>query len=159
MAMDVSRMRFFMSDESSDRYSHSGNQLTEPQWPQGVPLEIHNDAAGNTWFTLRGESDQALLIGGHMDSVPNGGWLDGCLNVLAGVEGLRRIAAGGAPPVTGALVHGADRGGGPPRWTRSPPLSESSSARAGSSGTGSPGAARPRTRARLRWTSDATRSQ
>src|SRR5690242_3724362 len=39
--------------------------------------EIHNDAAGNTWFTLRGNSEKALLIGGHIDSVPNGGWLDG----------------------------------------------------------------------------------
>ena len=54
-------------------------------------LEIHNDAAGNFWATLRGESDKALLIGGHIDSVPNGGWLDGCLNTLAGVEILRRI--------------------------------------------------------------------
>src|SRR5215470_16657317 len=51
------------------------------------------DEAGNQWFTLEGDSDRALLIGGHMDSVPNGGWLDGCLNVMAGVEVLRRIAA------------------------------------------------------------------
>src|SRR4051795_11759341 len=44
------------------------------------------DEAGNEWFTLPGESDRTLLIGGHMDSVPNGGWLDGCLNVLGAVE-------------------------------------------------------------------------
>ena len=31
------------------------------------------DAAGNQWFTIRGDSDRALLIGGHIDSVPNGG--------------------------------------------------------------------------------------
>src|SRR5256885_9101802 len=54
--------------------------------------EIHNDAAGNFWATLRGKSEKALLIGGHIDSVPNGGWLAGCLNTLAGVETLRRIA-------------------------------------------------------------------
>ena len=60
---------------------------------RGLPVEIHNDAAGNLWSTLRGESEKSLLIGGHMDSVPNGGWLDGCLNVLAGVEILRRINA------------------------------------------------------------------
>ncbi len=53
------------------------------------------DAAGNQWFTLRGGSERALLIGGHIDSVPNGGWLDGCLNVMAGVEVLRRIAEDG----------------------------------------------------------------
>jgi N-carbamoyl-L-amino-acid hydrolase len=69
------------------------------------------DEAGNQWFTLRGASDKALVIGGHMDSVPNGGWLDGCLNVLAGVEVLRRIAAEGEPPVTVRLVSWADEEG------------------------------------------------
>ena len=69
------------------------------------------DEAGNQWFTLRGASDRALLIGGHMDSVPNGGWLDGCLNVLAGVEVLRRVAAAGGPPVTVRLVSWADEEG------------------------------------------------
>ena len=75
--------------------------------------EIHNDAAGNFWATLRGESDKALLIGGHIDSVPNGGWLDGCLNTLAGVEILRRIDAQyeGKPPVTVRLVDWADEEG------------------------------------------------
>src|ERR1051326_2484095 len=78
-----------------------------------LPLEIHNDAAGNTWFTLRGESEKCLLIGGHFDSVPNGGWLDGCLNVFAGVEILRRICAEfkGKPPVTVRLVDWADEEG------------------------------------------------
>jgi beta-ureidopropionase / N-carbamoyl-L-amino-acid hydrolase len=76
-------------------------------------LETHTDAAGNVWSTLRGESDRALVIGGHMDSVPGGGWLDGCLNVLAGLESLRRIAAeyGGRPPVTVRLVDWADEEG------------------------------------------------
>jgi hydantoinase/carbamoylase family amidase len=69
------------------------------------------DEAGNQWFTLRGESDRALLIGGHLDSVPNGGWLDGCLNVVAGVEVLRRIAAEGTPPLTVRLVNWADEEG------------------------------------------------
>jgi N-carbamoyl-L-amino-acid hydrolase len=69
------------------------------------------DEAGNQWFTLRGASDRALLIGGHMDSVPNGGWLDGCLNVLAGVEVMRRIAAEGKPPVAVRLVSWADEEG------------------------------------------------
>jgi N-carbamoyl-L-amino-acid hydrolase len=78
-----------------------------------IPAEVHNDAAGNTWATLRGASEKALLIGGHMDSVPNGGWLDGCLNVLAGVEILRRINAqyAGKPPVTVRLVDWADEEG------------------------------------------------
>ena len=69
------------------------------------------DAAGNQWFTLPGTSDRAVLIGGHIDSVPSGGWLDGCLNVVAGVEVLRRIASEGAPPVTVRLVNWADEEG------------------------------------------------
>ena len=69
------------------------------------------DAAGNQWFTLSGASDQAVLIGGHIDSVPNGGWLDGALNVVAGVEVLRRIAEEGTPPVTVRLVNWADEEG------------------------------------------------
>jgi hydantoinase/carbamoylase family amidase len=69
------------------------------------------DAAGNQWFTLTGESERAVLIGGHIDSVPNGGWLDGCLNVVAGVEVLRRIAGEGKPPVTIRLVNWADEEG------------------------------------------------
>jgi beta-ureidopropionase / N-carbamoyl-L-amino-acid hydrolase len=69
------------------------------------------DAAGNQWFTLRGDSESALLIGGHIDSVPNGGWLDGALNVMAGAEVLRRIAEEGTPPVTVRLVNWADEEG------------------------------------------------
>ena len=52
-----------------------------------------------------------MLIGGHIDSVPNGGWLDGCLNVVAGAEVLRRIAEEGTPPVTVRLVNWADEEG------------------------------------------------
>ncbi|MDB6016188.1 MAG: amidase, hydantoinase/carbamoylase family [Pedosphaera sp.] len=80
---------------------------------EALPVEIHTDAAGNLWTTLRGESDRALLMGGHMDSVPNGGWLDGCLNVVAGLEVLRRIHAqyNGKPPVTVRLVDWADEEG------------------------------------------------
>src|SRR2546423_2183157 len=69
------------------------------------------DEAGNQWFTLAGASDKALLIGVHIDSVPNGGWLDGSLNVVAGVEVLRRIAAEGMPPLTVRLVNWADEEG------------------------------------------------
>lgn len=78
-----------------------------------LPVEVHTDAAGNLWATMTGDSEQALLIGGHIDSVPNGGWLDGCLNTLAGVATLRRLAAqyGGRPPVTVRLVDWADEEG------------------------------------------------
>ncbi len=76
-----------------------------------LPLEVERDEAGNDWWTLRGDSEQELLIGGHIDSVPNGGWLDGCLNVAAGAEVVRRIASAGRPPVTVRLVSWADEEG------------------------------------------------
>ena len=76
-----------------------------------LPIEEEIDEAGNQWFTLRGASGQALLIGGHLDSVPNGGWLDGSLNVVAGAEVLRRIAEEGEPVVTVRLVSWADEEG------------------------------------------------
>jgi hydantoinase/carbamoylase family amidase len=85
------------------------------EWLRGkVPetgAEETIDPAGNQWFTLRGGTNRAVLIGGHIDSVPNGGWLDGALNVVAGVEVLRRVAAGGPPPVTVRLVNWADEEG------------------------------------------------
>src|SRR5919202_6344638 len=77
----------------------------------GTGAEETIDPAGNQWVTLRGASERAVLIGGHIDSVPNGGWLDGALNVVAGVEVLRRIAEDASPPTTVRLVDWADEEG------------------------------------------------
>ncbi|GGH05162.1 Zn-dependent hydrolase [Silvibacterium dinghuense] len=79
----------------------------------GLPVEHHLDAAGNRWVTLRGESPKALILGSHLDSVPNGGWLDGALGVTAALGVLRRIAEqyNGIPPVTIRLVDWADEEG------------------------------------------------
>jgi hydantoinase/carbamoylase family amidase len=77
----------------------------------GLPLAHEIDEAGNQWWTLPGASKRAVLIGGHIDSVPNGGWLDGALNVVAGVEVVRRIAEEGEPPTTIRLVDWADEEG------------------------------------------------
>ena len=93
----------------TDTWEQARAFLRQKMEGTGAVEEI--DEAGNQWFTLRGASERALLIGGHMDSVPNGGWLDGCLNVLAGVEVLRRLAEEGAPPLTVRLVSWADEEG------------------------------------------------
>ena len=78
---------------------------------EGTGAELEFDEARNQWWTLRGRSGKELLIGGHLDSVPNGGWLDGALNVVAGAEVLRRIAGEGQPSVTVRLVSWADEEG------------------------------------------------
>ncbi|HEU4450582.1 MAG TPA: Zn-dependent hydrolase [Gaiellaceae bacterium] len=93
----------------TETWARAKSWLSEKLAPLGV--EEETDEAGNQWFTLRGDSERTLVIGGHADSVPNGGWLDGSLNVLAGVEVLRRIAAEGTPPVTVRLVSWADEEG------------------------------------------------
>ena len=93
----------------TDTWARARQWLREKVGPTGAVEEV--DEAGNQWFTLAGESDRTLLIGGHIDSVPNGGWLDGCLNVMAGVEVLRRVAREGPPPLTVRLVNWADEEG------------------------------------------------
>jgi hydantoinase/carbamoylase family amidase len=116
---ELKELRALTGDENgAQRVAFTPVWLTTRAWMrkklEAIPgLELHTDAAGNSWATLRGESERALLIGGHMDSVPNGGWLDGCLNVLAGVEILRRLHVQyrGKPPVTVRLVDWADEEG------------------------------------------------
>jgi allantoate deiminase len=53
---------------------------------------VEPDAAGNLWASAAGDSERFVVIGGHLDSVPDGGWLDGALNVVAGLEVLRALA-------------------------------------------------------------------
>src|SRR5262245_5876452 len=73
-------------------------------------LQVSTDAAGNNWVTLPGDSPDTIIVGGHLDSVPNGGWLDGCLGVTAGLGALR-MYAGRRPPRTIAVVDWADEEG------------------------------------------------
>jgi N-carbamoyl-L-amino-acid hydrolase len=73
-------------------------------------LRVETDSAGNNWVTLPGASARTVIIGSHLDSVPNGGWLDGCLGVMAALEALR-MHASARPPVTIRLVDWADEEG------------------------------------------------
>ncbi|HEX5175082.1 MAG TPA: Zn-dependent hydrolase [Gaiellaceae bacterium] len=93
----------------TETWEQARQWLREKVVATGAEEEI--DEAGNQWFTLPGASERALLLGGHIDSVPSGGWLDGCLNLVAAVEVLRRIAEEGRPPLTVRLVNWADEEG------------------------------------------------
>jgi hydantoinase/carbamoylase family amidase len=115
---ELKELRSLTSDgNGAQRVAFTRTWREARAWLRGklaaLPVEVHEDEAGNLWATLRGADDRALVIGGHMDSVPNGGWLDGCLNVLAGVEILRRMNSqyAGRPPVTVRLVDWADEEG------------------------------------------------
>lgn len=115
---ELKELRALTGDENgAQRVAFTETWAKARAWFQqllnNLPVEVHRDEAGNVWTTLCGESERALIIGGHIDSVPNGGWLDGCLNLVAGVEILRRIHAeyDGRPPVTVRVVDWADEEG------------------------------------------------
>jgi N-carbamoyl-L-amino-acid hydrolase len=104
-------------DHGAQRIAWSPTWLKARAWFQsklaGLPVEHHLDAAGNSWATLQGDSERVLILGSHLDSVPNGGWLDGSLGVLAAFEVLRGLVEDfhGRPPVTIRLVDWADEEG------------------------------------------------
>lgn len=79
---------------------------------EGLGLKLERDSAGNLWVSLPGEKEESVLVGSHLDSVPNGGWLDGCLGVIAGLEALRFYSESGQkPPATLRVVDWADEEG------------------------------------------------
>jgi N-carbamoyl-L-amino-acid hydrolase len=115
---NLDELRALTGDESgAQRVAWSPVWLKARAWFEDklddLPVEHHYDAAGNHWVTLKGESPQAVVLGSHLDSVPNGGWLDGCLGVLCGLEVLTAVAKkyGGRPPCTIKLVDWADEEG------------------------------------------------
>jgi N-carbamoyl-L-amino-acid hydrolase len=116
--LNLQELRALTADDlGAQRLAWSPVWLKARAWFQskleGLPVEHHYDAAGNSWTTLRGASEQVLVLGSHLDSVPNGGWLDGCLGVLAGLEVLRSFSEEfrGRPPITIRLVDWADEEG------------------------------------------------
>ncbi len=115
---DLKELRELTSDANgAQRVAWTDTWLKAREWFQSkikpLPVQHHYDAAGNSWTTLPGESEKMLILGGHLDSVPNGGWLDGSLGVTASLEVLRRVVEEykGRPPVTVRVVDWADEEG------------------------------------------------
>src|SRR5258708_31167055 len=70
------------NENGAQRMAWTDTWLKAREWfaskVKELPLvEHHYDAAGNNWITLPGASEKSLLIGGHLDSCPHGGWLSG----------------------------------------------------------------------------------
>jgi N-carbamoyl-L-amino-acid hydrolase len=115
---DLEQLRALTADTNgAQRVAWTPMWLKARAWFQAkvaeLNLEHHLDAAGNSWSTLKGSSDQVLILGSHLDSVPNGGWLDGCLGVLAAFEVVRALVEDypDQPPITIRLVDWADEEG------------------------------------------------
>ncbi|MFO7921507.1 MAG: hydantoinase/carbamoylase family amidase [Nioella sp.] len=60
-------------------------------------LTPHMDPAGNLFGLAEGPS---LLIGSHSDTQPEGGWLDGALGVIMGLEIARAAREAGGPAIS-----------------------------------------------------------
>ena len=60
-------------------------------------LTPHYDPVGNL-FGLAKES--SILIGSHSDTQPQGGWLDGALGVICGLELARISRENSGPPIS-----------------------------------------------------------
>ena len=84
-------------DDGAQRVAWTDTWMTANDWFReelaGIDgVTVDSDEAGNIWATAPGDSERSVIIGGHLDSVPNGGWLDGVLDVVAGLEVLRALA-------------------------------------------------------------------
>lgn len=88
-------------DGGISRLALSNEDIEARAWLAGkfeeAGVAIHDDEAGNLSGVLRCPDPDArtLLIGSHLDTVPNGGRYDGSVGVLAGLEVMRSIQEAG----------------------------------------------------------------
>jgi hydantoinase/carbamoylase family amidase len=117
-----------LAEQSGGRFAGADRLAWTPAWLgarqwlrsklEAIELEPHTDAAGNLWAGIAGESDEFLIVGSHIDAVPDGGWLDGALGVLTAVEVMRQLSRrGGSLPIGVRFVDWADEEGA--RFSRS----------------------------------------
>ena len=112
----LQELRRLTGDENgAQRVAWTETWIEARQWLrrelEGIEgVTVATDEAGNTWASAPGDHERFVIVGGHLDSVPNGGWLDGALNVLGGLEVLRALAHE-ERPVGLKLVDWADEEG------------------------------------------------
>lgn len=90
-----------LPDGGVDRLAWSEADLAGRHWfaqrIQDAGLEARLDAALNVFGHMPGTAGPYLLTGSHLDSVPNGGRLDGAYGAVAALEVLRTLAESGDP--------------------------------------------------------------
>jgi len=83
------------------RPAYSAPDLAARDWLAGqmraAGLTVAVDPMGNLFGLAEGPS---ILLGSHSDSQPEGGWLDGALGVIAGLEVARAAQEAGGPAVS-----------------------------------------------------------
>ncbi|MEA2635363.1 MAG: beta-ureidopropionase / N-carbamoyl-L-amino-acid hydrolase [Chloroflexota bacterium] len=89
------------ADGGVDRLAWSEADLAARRWfaerIREAGLEPRVDAALNVFGHVPGSAGPRLLTGSHLDSVPNGGRLDGAYGAVAGLEVLRTMHESGDP--------------------------------------------------------------
>ena len=117
-----------LAEQSGGRFAGADRLAWSPAWLgarrwlraklEEIGLEPQTDAAGNLWAAIAGESDGFLMVGSHIDAVPDGGWLDGVLGLLTALEVMRQLQQRGGPlPIGVRFVDWADEEGA--RFSRS----------------------------------------
>ena len=117
-----------LANASGGRFAGAKRLAWTPQWMEArawlrskleaIGLEPTLDEAGNLWAAITGQSDRFLIVGSHIDAVPDGGWLDGALGLLTALEVVRQLQRSGQSlPIGVRFVDWADEEGA--RFSRS----------------------------------------
>lgn len=117
-----------LADQSGGRFAGAKRLAWTPEWMEArawlmskleaIGLESERDQAGNLWAAVDGDDGRFLIVGSHIDAVPDGGWLDGVLGLMTALETVRQLARTGTrPPIGVRFVDWADEEGA--RFTRS----------------------------------------
>jgi hydantoinase/carbamoylase family amidase len=66
-------------------------------WMEDAGMTTRRDAVGNV-IGRHGGGERPLVLGSHLDTVPNAGTFDGPLGIVAAIAVVERLAAGGPQP-------------------------------------------------------------
>ncbi len=110
-----------LAEQSGGRFAGAKRLAWTPQWRAArywlvskltdIGLEPDQDEAGNLWAAIEGEGDHFVIVGSHLDAVPDGGWLDGALGLMTALETVRQLSRTGTPALGVRFVDWADEEG------------------------------------------------
>jgi N-carbamoyl-L-amino-acid hydrolase len=111
-----------LAEQSGGRFAGAKRLAWTPQWLEArswltakltaIGLEPERDQAGNLWARIDGDREQFVVVGSHIDAVPDGGWLDGALGLMTALETVRQLSRAGGKPALGVrFVDWADEEG------------------------------------------------
>ena len=113
-----------LADQSGGRFAGADRLAWTPAWLgarrwlrgklEAIGLTPRTDPAGNLWAAIAGEADEFLIVGSHIDAVPDGGWLDGALGLLTALEVMRQLQSRGGSLPIGVRSRRLGRRGGRP---------------------------------------------